>query len=642
MNRFRLAVLLITLLLSACSISGTQPTPEMTSEVETVVPSPSPTPTPLPPASFTICTAAQPKSLFPFDGVEQVIKSNLLAMLEDAPLTLQDGVWNPGIVQQVPSSENDALQLQAVSVQPGQTVVDARGELVVIKAGVQVRPSGCRASACAITWDGQSPLEMDQMSLNFKLVEGLSWSDGTPVTAQDSVWSYTLASDNAAPGLHWADSRTERYTAVSDYEVVWVGKPGFTTAALSDFFWTPLPAHLVSAEMDWQSIAADAILTERPVSFGPFTMAARDAEFLRLKRNPHYFRAEEGLPLLDEIIVEVIADPASAVQALEEGRCDLLDESYGLQNNPDLVMAFQGNADYAVLITEGEVLEQLVLGIQPASYDDYYNPVYGDRPDVLGDVRTRKAMAACLSKEAMLAGDFAFSTAIWSSFLPPSQSQVLGESAYAYDPVLGAELLMQVGWRDHDLNPETPLQAWEVANVPPGTLFEVTLMVDDSASHQQIAAAIQNDLAACGIGVTVLPQPAVELFAPGPSGVIFGRQFDLTLLAWQPLPDPGCGVYLSWQIPNSANSWIGTNIAGYADAAYDAVCADARLALPAQSGAVLLEAENAFIESLPAIPLFGHTSVMLTRTNPCDPETAERGGLFFEMVETLMDDINCP
>ncbi len=56
-----------------------------------------------------------------------------------------------------------------------------------------------------------------------------------------------------------------------------------------------------------------------------------------------------------------------------------------------------------------------------------------------------------------------------------------------------------------------------------------------------MAASIQESLGQCGIDVAVTALPADELYAPGPEGLVFGRQFDLTLIAWQAMPDLDCG-----------------------------------------------------------------------------------------------------
>jgi peptide/nickel transport system substrate-binding protein len=265
---------------------------------------------------------------------------------------------------------------------------------------------------------------------------------------------------------------------------------------------------------------------------------------------------------------------------------------------------------------------QLVFGIQPATYDEYYNPLYGDRPDFFGDIRTRQAIAACLDRTAIQEAVYAGLGEQWSSFVSPAESTLAPEQAISYDPAVGAQLLEAVGWRDHDLNPETPLQAWYIGNIPANTLFSVTLPVDGSAVSQQIASIVQRSLGQCGIEVTPVTLPSAELYATSAEGRLFGRKFDLALMAWAPSPQLDCILYRSDQVPSEENGWIGTNIAGLAALAYDAACDDGSLALPSEKEAALGLAEEQYLDALPAVPLLSLPEVMIVKSEVCSALTA--------------------
>ncbi len=559
-------------------------------------------------------------------------------MIQDA-LFVEDA----GILSEMPDEENGGLSLQPVTVESGQTVVDARGELVVLRAGVTVRPSGCRDSSCALTWDGESPLQMDQMALDFHLTDGLTWSDGVPVTAADSVFSYQVANLPDAPGMQWAEMRTASYTAVDEKTVTWIGKPGLTTSEVGKYFWMPLPSHAADGTSNWSAITGLSQFTTLPLSYGPFTIASRSEDAVFLMRNPYYYRLDEGLPVLDEVKVQAIGnDKATAVTSLASGACDVIDSSFGLEDDFETVAALQTDPAVDVLVTPTGSWEQLVLGIKPASYDEYFNPLYGDRPDYFGDVRTRQAIALCLDREALLDTGLAAITSLMPSFVSETESQLLEGTGFAYDPQSALTYLESAGWRDHDLDPGTPLQAWEVAGVPIGTSFSVTLLTDTSIMQQRIAGNIRDSLGQCGIDVAVTALPAEQLYAPGPDGPVFGRQFDLTLMAWQAMPELDCGYYQSWQIPSEDNQWIGTNIAGLADETYDQACSAAALALPAERDGRLRYAEEVFVDTTAAIPLFSLSHVMVTSSAGCNEKSISTGDDFFELLEYYESSGNCP
>jgi len=592
---------------------------------------------------LTVCTASLPASLFPYDGENAIVKEHILAMIQDAPFDLGEDGLEPGILERVPTQDNSSLRLQRVTVQNGQVIVDANGEIAVLNAGVIVRPSGCRQSDCAITWDGEGTLDMDQMVIEFQLRDDLYWSDGTAVKAADSVFSFELASASEVSGLQWEENRTAVYTAPDDVTVEWVGLPGFTSAEPEHFFWTPLPSHLFTGGETWTEIAGDEQMMLYPLSYGPFVLSSREENIFTFTPNPYYYRSDEGLPVLDEIIFR--ADEGGAEEAwtlLKSGDCDVLDSSLGLENERDLLKEVLADENFDILLQPSESWIQLVFGIQPVTYDGRFNIDEGDRPDFFGDERTRQAIAMSLDRAAMLAETTLDLGTLWASFLSPSRSLLEESGKISYDLETALQLLNEVGWRDHDENPETPLQAWEVANVPAGTQFVVELLVSQSAFQQDVAEIISSSLQEVGIVVNITILPAEALYAPGPGGVLFGRQFDLALISWQPAPTLDCSYYFSWQIPSTGNQWIGTNVAGLSNGTYDQLCSDASLVLPAEYASAIQLSEKSFLEYLPAVPLLSNSGIMVMHTSDCVENDFADECDFYSLIETFQRNLTCP
>ena len=150
-----------------------------------------------------------------------------------------------------------------------------------------------------------------------------------------------------------------------------------------------------------------------------------------------------------------------------------------------------------------------------------------------------------------------------------------------------------------------------------GTELLLSLLVSNSGLHQDLADVIQGSLGECGIGVEVKSISSSELYAPGPNGPLFGRQFDLALINWQPMPDLDCKYYLTPQIPDADNFWIGTNIAGLSDESYDQACSDAALALPDEYSGAVSSAEQNFLSVMPSIPLFSIPQVVVASSDVC-------------------------
>jgi peptide/nickel transport system substrate-binding protein len=583
MKRTLLLALLFALMAAACQPAAVNPPPTVDDPGPILQPAAIPEPTPMeqPPVVLTICTASLPETRFPYASPATPAKSRLVDLLYPPAYTLEN------------------LRLEAVPIRRGQMVIDARGQLVMAAEGIWVRPASCRESACALTWNGLDPLAMDQMVMDYRLRPGLTWGDGTPLSATDAVFGFHLVSGPFSAAFGWAEAHTESFDAVDTSRLTGRGYPGFASSQPEQFYWLPLPAHRFADAADAVTLAADPFWREDGSGYGPFKFAGQEDALLRLERNPAYPYPDDAYPGVDQVVLRRIAGGAPAAwEALQNGTCDALDASFNLAEDPALLNAIAAEAGYTVLRTPGGAPTQLVFGIRPAEYDTLNNPVFARRKDFFADPRTRQALALCVDVENLAAQTGA----------APARPDGL-----AYDPAAGRALLEEVGWADHDGDPLTPRQALNVTGVFNATPLALTLLVGPSPFHQDLAAGIAEGLQACGVGVDLETLPTDELYAPGPEGPVFGRNFDLALIAWQPAPGPLCALYTSWAVPNTGNGWVGTNVAGFADAEFDALCSAALLAIPEEAPARQLAVDAAFLEWLPALPLVEPVDVEVWR-----------------------------
>ena len=640
----------VILVMTACGPANPDHRPVQTSPTETqpsqnIHTTPQPTPTEKITLSniLTICTSRLPTDLLPYSVNSTANKSNLLSLVYEQPFLSVDGELTPLILEKVPSQIDGDLALTQVSVQAGQSVVDSHGRVRILKPGLQVRPSGCRDSDCAITWDGESPLEMDQMTVDYQIREDLNWPDGMPVIAGDSVFSYEVALDFTTSGLTWAIDRTAGYRAINQSSVQWRGIPGFTTAEISRFFWKPLPAHLYQESFEQGSLGSDSGLSTIPIGCRPYEVTSRADGLLVFSRNPNYFRNVEGYPNFDQIQVrQVDSGLQQGWLDLQNGDCDVIDSTFNLFNSPDLIIEIQSDPNLDLQVETGESWTQLVFGIKPASHDDFYNPELGDRPDYFGDARVRQGIMHCLDRVSMLESLLGGRGEVWQSYLPVDGSSLGMDQWLTYDPAKGIELLQAAGWYDLDGNPSTPLQSWFAPNVPGGAPLSLELLVSTNPFHQTIAEAIKTDLAECGVDVGVTTLPMEGLYASGPEGPLFGRKFDLAIISWQPMPGGDCQIYQSWAIPSKDNYWIGTNVAGLLNESYDNACAEALLALPDEKVEAEKEAELGYLDNLPAVPFFSIPKTMVIPSSGCSDFEFSSEEEFFAGIATFGINEMCP
>ncbi len=617
---FRKPIAFLTLcvfLLSAClsPVNGTKPTAVPT---ETLAPLFTPTPAT---RELTVCLGEEPNTLYPFGGPNAAARS-VLAAVYDGPIDMVGYEYQPVILSQIPSLANGDAQISRVSVQPGSQVVDADGNLVLLESGVKVRPAGCRADNCVIKYDGVSPIEMDQVIVTFRMRGDVTWSDGTPLTADDSVYAYTLASDPSAIANTYLIDRTQTYEVADAQTVQWWGKPGFMDATYFTNFFAPAP------KQAWNQFSADQLDTidissRAPMGWGAYIIQEWAAgDHIKLTKNPYYFRATDGYPKFDTLTFRFIADPNTALSELVAGRCDILDPTVRLDGQAALLQEMQAGEQAQTFFASGMTIEWLGLGITPATYDDGYETVNAkDRQDIFGDPRTRQGIAYCLDRQKVVNTVLFSLTTVPTTYIPPEHPLYDKNIApIPFDPTLGISLLEQAGWRDLDGDPATPRQAVTVKNVAPGTSLLLNYYTTTATQRRQVVDILTQSLAQCGIGLNVQYFSQNDLYAPGPDGPLFGRRFDLIEYAMGVNGiEPPCEWFTSEEIPSAGNSWIGTNVTGYKNTEYDAICSAARLALPDEPAYAdsYRQTENIFSSDLPAIPLYYRLRVAAARPDVC-------------------------
>ncbi|MBE0698900.1 MAG: peptide ABC transporter substrate-binding protein, partial [Anaerolineaceae bacterium] len=492
---------------------------------------------------------------------------------------------------------------------------------------------------CAAAWDGTSALAVDQLVVTFKMKDGIKWSDGQPLKASDSAYSYRIASDPATPSSKYLTDRTFSYKTVDERTVEWTGMPGFYEQRFGTFFWLPLPEHVYGLKSA-QALLSDANATRSPLGWGPYVIQDWTAgDHITLRKNENYFRAGEGLPFFDTLVYRFAGDTADGnLNGLLAGECDVVDQnSQFLEMFPGLLER-ETQGKLKTYVGQGPEWEHLDFGIRPAAYDDGYDVAGGDRPDLFGDVRVRQAFAYCIDRQAIIDKFLYHRSDLPASFLPPSHPLFQKDlAAYPYQPDEGSRLLEETGWKDDDNNPDTPRVAAGVSGVPDGTALSVTYLTTEAALREQVAQAVAGDLKGCGIQAKVQLMNPGSLFSPGPDGVIFGRKFGLVAFSWEASPRPNCLLYSSAQVPGAGNQWIGANISGFASSEYDAACARAYWARPSDLDYAdrNRQMQEQFAHDLPSIPLYFYPKIAIARADLCGLEMDVTARSFLWNIEAI-------
>ncbi len=147
--------------------------------------------------------------------------------------------------------------------------------------------------------------EAGTMSVAWKMRNDVQWADGTPVTADDVIFTYDSIADPEMggwiPGIDYIDSieKVDDHSFIVNYASIYTGY-------LTQFggeqvvIW---PAHYCDASQGFT--AWDC--ARQPLSNGPYVLSEWvNGDHMTFTRNENYF--EEGKPSIEKITVRIIPD----------------------------------------------------------------------------------------------------------------------------------------------------------------------------------------------------------------------------------------------------------------------------------------------------------------------------------------------
>ena len=558
------------------------------------------------PKDLIVCMAQEPETLYVYGGSTLVASAIRHAIFTNDLTTLSYGYQAEGL-EKVPSLADGDAVINVVEVQPGDTVRDVNDEVVAWDEGITVT----NADGEEVTFDG-NPVMMEQMVVDFSM-KARVWSDGEPVTADDSVYSFELVADPDSTPSKYTVNRTTSYEATGDLSTRWTSVPGFLDSTYFVNFWQPLPRHHLGGFSAAELLTAEES-SRLPLGDGAFKIDEWIAgDSIRLSPNEFYYRADEGLPYLDSVTYKFIPDTNQLIAQLLSGACDI-----GTQDGMDVGQApFLIEAENSGLLTPyfqtGTVYEHIDFGID--SYGDYGDGI--GRPDWFEDVRVRQAMTMCTDRQSMVDNILFGRSEVIHSYIPSVHPLYpAGElTEWPYDVEAANALLDEAGYVDGDGDGfrEDPAT---------GTPFAVTLgTTTGNEMRQQLTQIFKENMIECGIDVELYYLPAGEWFADGPDGVLFGRRFDLGEFAWLTGVEPSCNLYNTVSITGPEEEgfggWGNANETGWSNEEFDAECARAQGSLP---GTADYEeghkaAQVIFSDQVPVIPLFLRLKVAAARPN---------------------------
>ncbi|HUM28031.1 MAG TPA: ABC transporter substrate-binding protein, partial [Anaerolineales bacterium] len=247
------------------------------------------------------------------------------------------------------------------------------------------------------------------MTVTWKMREDVQWADGTPVTADDVIFTYESIINPETggwiPGIDYIDSveKLDDHSFTISYNSIY---PGYLTQFGGEqvVIW---PAHYCDASQGFASWEC----ARKPLSDGPFVLTEWvNGDHMTFVKNEKYF--EQGKPGIDAVTVRIIPDQSVRKTMLINGDADL-----DMWTNEQVVSDLQGEANVSVDPSPtNRWVMRIFFNLAAKGTTD---PVATPHP-ILSDLRVRQAIRAAIDVDTISKEFFlGYAKPAWTEFFRP-------------------------------------------------------------------------------------------------------------------------------------------------------------------------------------------------------------------------------
>ncbi len=389
----------------------------------------------------------------------------------------------------------------------------------------------------------------DGLIITIPLNEDAMWSDGTPVTADDYVFTYEMimADGNTVQTRYPFDTYVVSVTALDDHTVQVVMNEPYVAWSIglnAEF----LPKHILEPIFEAEGTIDNADWNRYPVpNNGPFLLKEWEAaSHLIFEANDNYWR---GRPVLDQINIRVVPDDEAQMAAIKTGDTDL--GVYMTAADKPEIDALE-NVDL-VAVASGWVESWFFNLIdEELAASNNLDPGHV----ALQDVRVRKAIVMAVDRQQIIDELFYGLYKIPAVFWWDSIWEDTSIEPWPYDPTQAEALLDEAGWVDSNGDGTRDKDGVELvirySTTAGNELREATQVV------------VQQMLAEVGVGVEILNYSYDTIWnGYGDEGPVASGFYDIaewSTYSWD-FPDPNTGDWLCDEIPSAENE-VGGNWQG--------------------------------------------------------------------------------
>ncbi len=352
--------------------------------------------------------------------------------------------------------------------------------------------------------------------------QGLKWSDGEPLTADDIAFTYRFVIDNKIPQYKSYFPSNPTFSTPDDHTLVW-------TADEPTFAPDMPPWVYIVPEHDWAQYDGKSLKEIRAVPgidtavSGPYQLTNwTPGQGWTMDRNP-YFRGPA--PAVDRIDYRVYTNQEAMIQALKNGEIDMAD---GLQ--PSLIGSIENTPNITVQKVVSDWWLNLAFNFGGQGPDAHPLPA-------LHDLRVRTAIEMAIDKQAIVTKVYQGAATTGDTIIRPASTywhlDIPADQEIPFDPQGANDLLDQAGYADTngDGIREDPAT---------GDPLELTMPASsDTTGAVEAGELIVGFLKQIGIKVNLVPATDSKMNDFWGSG-----NFDAYIWYWSGDPDPNYQLFV--------------------------------------------------------------------------------------------------
>ncbi|NNM72920.1 peptide ABC transporter substrate-binding protein [Enterovirga aerilata] len=452
-------------------------------------------------------------------------------------------------------------------------------------------------------------LSADGREVTWKLKRNVKWHDGKPFTADDVVFTAEYAADPATAAFTTGAYTNIKVEKIDDHTVK------ITFREPTPFWADPfvgvtgqiLPKHHFGEYKGAKSREAPANL--KPVGTGPYKFVDfKPGDVLTGERNPDYHVPNQ--PFFDRLEVKGGGDAVSAARAvLQTGEYDY---AWNLQVEDDVLKRMEtGGRGRVSTVVSGDI-EFIILNTT-----DPWTEVDGERSSVktkhptLSDPKVREAINLLIDRDSIqkfIYGRGGTATASFVNQPPRFKSQKL---KYEFSIEKANKILDDAGYK----------RGSDGIREKDGKKLKYVFQTSINAPRQKTQAIIKQACQRAGIDLELKSVTASVFFSsdvanPDTYTKLYCDMEMYTTTQPQPDPERFLNQFVSWEIANKENKWLGRNVSRYSDPAADEAYRAAQKELdPVKRAALLIKVNEIFCEAHVILPLLSRTRVAAGASN---------------------------